>query len=589
MLDALLAAGDPAFLADVELLTDPARLRALARSWCLDAGAPARALLLRYLDGLLNPFHEPLVLRLFRRAVRAGDDEVMGRFLLLFDRSLRRKRGPGGRWTLSPSGFVRGEVVAAGGFVRGEAIGDAYLIDTPGGARVLRLSEQQRRDYEAYRLFAVPTRLLLRRRTWRYFDRLGRDQPQRYVPALVGPLLSCTDGEIHDEASFLDHWGLLHVLFRHSEHLHPRRGSIAWQDIPPAPAHEDLWRQCPDVLLRLATDAPCRLVSRWAGRLLQRQPPEVLARLSSVDLVNRLKDHRAETAATVARVLLGRGERDDLPVETWLSLLEVRGDWALSPILELCDRFLAPERLSMEQAVSLACSATPEVAHRSWRNYVGHHLMNGAPDPEVLLRLLAAPVAPLREEMAGRLRVFLAEKEQVSLPWLGAYLDSPHTDVRAEGLRWAREDRRFAEEPAVWRRLVSSAHPDLREPTLQALQEYQSDRPRALRDALPLTPENLRTLWARLLLTLHSGWRGERSLVRQLVGRLQWKPEEAGDLLPMLGVLLQLLKGSAWREALAGVVALVERHPEWEEAVTREAPGLVLRPPLAAEGAPSLP
>jgi hypothetical protein len=611
MLEDLLSSGDPTVLDDLDVLTDPARLRELARQWYQPAGsvvaaegnlqlAPrreARRLLLAYLDRPLNPFHEPLVVRLFRRAYKAGDDEVMGRFLLLFDRSLRRKQRSGGKWVMRPSRMLRGR-----------ALGDAYIVRMPKGVRVLRLGAQERRDYEAYRLFAVATRLLLRKRAWRYFHRLGRERPQRYVAALAPVLQRCTDGDFKDEPAFLGRWCLLQVLFHHSDSIRPaRRGSIwrkvsgsqrQWHEIPPAPAYEPLWTQQPEVLLELATEAPCRMVSLWAGRLLRRQGAEVLGRLSSAELFDRLSGPCAETVHAVAEVLLSRGVPDDVPVETWLTLLAARGEWALLPVLDLCERFLPPQRLALEQAVSLACLPFPLAAERGWRVYVAHHLQRGDADVPVLLRLLNAPVEPLRQEMAETLRRWLAAVE-VPAAWLGAFVESPHAGVRAEGLRWVAQDHRL-QEPLVWRDLAASSHGDVRNWCLEMLEAFQRGQPRLLGDALPLSAEGLRTLWARVLLTLppseaapasgaslgprserHRGWGSPLVLVRQLVARLEWQPGESDVLLPMLAEVLQRSSGAVWQEALAGMVRLVERQPEWEAMVEQEVPGLVLRAPAA--------
>src|SRR5262245_39267606 len=160
-LDELLAAGDPEFLGELDAVLDPKALRRLARRWCADARPEARALLLAYLSRRLHPFHEPLVVRLFRHAWRVKDDEVMGRFLVLLDCS----RSPKGR-----------------------TIGSACVLRLPSGRRVLTLGEDQRRAYEAYQVFSLPTRRLLQRRAWSYFDRLGRERPERYVPALAEAL-----------------------------------------------------------------------------------------------------------------------------------------------------------------------------------------------------------------------------------------------------------------------------------------------------------------------------------------------------------------------------------------------------------------
>ena len=309
MVEDLLSQDKPAFLDELDVLTDAKRLRSLARSWDFE-NSPGRGLLLRYLRRPLNPFHEPLVVRLFLRASRAGDDEVMGAFFVLFDRSLHLHQRRNGKWVVRPTMLKRGL-----------AIGDAYLVTMSQGAganpwtRVLHLTPSQRRDYEAYRLFAVPTRLLLRKRAWSYFNRLARDHPERYVPAMKDLLPRYSDVDAKDEPAFLGCWGLLQVLFHHSDCIRPsRRGSVwrgvgnwgwLYNNLPPAPACELLWQQHPETLLDLAMEAPCRVVSLWAGRLLRKQSSEVLGRLASIEVLVR--------PAHASSVLLRGGGFQDVP------------------------------------------------------------------------------------------------------------------------------------------------------------------------------------------------------------------------------------------------------------------------------------
>ena len=87
----LYARGDPLFVAELRRITDADRLGNFAARWYADPRPEARLFLRVYLDQPLNAFrHEALVKRLFKLAEAAGDDEVMGRFLVAFDRSLRR-------------------------------------------------------------------------------------------------------------------------------------------------------------------------------------------------------------------------------------------------------------------------------------------------------------------------------------------------------------------------------------------------------------------------------------------------------------------------------------------------------------------
>src|SRR5947208_12999466 len=87
----LLERDDPAFLDALRSVDDADALADFAGPWYDDRRPGSRRLLLEYLDRPLNAYrHEGLVKRLFKHAETAGDDQAMGRFLVLFDRSIRR-------------------------------------------------------------------------------------------------------------------------------------------------------------------------------------------------------------------------------------------------------------------------------------------------------------------------------------------------------------------------------------------------------------------------------------------------------------------------------------------------------------------
>src|SRR5919201_1208468 len=92
LLEELLEGGDAAFVDELRRIADADRLGAFAAKWYADQRPASRRLLLEYLERPLNAYrHEALVKRLFKLAEAAGEDEVMGAFLVLFDRSVRRK------------------------------------------------------------------------------------------------------------------------------------------------------------------------------------------------------------------------------------------------------------------------------------------------------------------------------------------------------------------------------------------------------------------------------------------------------------------------------------------------------------------
>src|SRR5262245_62689184 len=87
----LFQAGAPEFVEAVRRSVNAAALATFAETWFTDTRVEARRLLFSYLELPFNsPRHEPLVKRIFKFADGAEDDAVMARFLVGFDRTIRR-------------------------------------------------------------------------------------------------------------------------------------------------------------------------------------------------------------------------------------------------------------------------------------------------------------------------------------------------------------------------------------------------------------------------------------------------------------------------------------------------------------------
>src|SRR5262245_17145906 len=91
LIQELLERGDPEFVERLRRYCVAETLAGFAERWYQNKTPEARRLLLAYLERPLNAYrHEVLVKRLFKRAEAAGDDAAMARFLVAFDRSVRR-------------------------------------------------------------------------------------------------------------------------------------------------------------------------------------------------------------------------------------------------------------------------------------------------------------------------------------------------------------------------------------------------------------------------------------------------------------------------------------------------------------------
>src|SRR3954469_6053547 len=95
LMDEFFEAGDDRFLEELLKNRSAKKLRSFAARWLQDTRPFARRMLLAYVDdGCDRPNHRPLVKAIFKHAEKQGDDELLGRFLVAFDRIVRRRLVP---------------------------------------------------------------------------------------------------------------------------------------------------------------------------------------------------------------------------------------------------------------------------------------------------------------------------------------------------------------------------------------------------------------------------------------------------------------------------------------------------------------
>jgi hypothetical protein len=126
---------------------------------------------------------------------------------------------------------------------------------------------------------------------------------------------------------------------------------------------------------------------------------------------------------------------------------------------------------------------------------------------------------------------------------------------------------RARDQVELWRRLLESPYDDVRLKLVTDLEQRVARNGRALTERIALDPGLVRFLWAAVLLNIHRGNRYKPPVVRQIVQRLEQRPDDAKELLPILSVALRSLRGPEWRAGLSGVVQVIERRPELETDV----------------------
>jgi hypothetical protein len=590
--------GDPGFVDELRRVHAADRLGAFAPKWLADPRPFARAVLLDYLSRPLNCYrHEPLVKRLFKLAETARDDEVMGAFLVAFDRTVRRVRKTITRhkhenfpnraaaeaavraW--AAEGYENAQVSEWNRNVYAIAWKREEVVVMPGNTVMPRPAEAQRkreqplndwlreRFEKRFTLFSLPTRRYLRRRAWRYFRTLGKADPARYVRAAAGFLTRYTDADTDSDVHLLDNWGLMHALFRFSPAVVcPARG---WEfapgkllaDLAPAPRFEAVWAAAPDAVFDVLLGARCRAVRQWAVWMLRKHDAAWLAARPVATLL-KLADHADPDLSALGFDLLEQApDLAAVPVDEWLARLDGDDLAMLQRLSALLARRLDPARVATTDVLRLAAHRSKPVAE------LGLALLQRrsftAADAPLLLLLVQAESETVRPRLVRWLWERLTDFGPARPEWVLEFLDSKHADVRAVGWRWLNHSP-LKDDPAVWHRLIESPYDDVRGPLVAALAGRAGGA----------DPDVVRLLWAAVLLNVARGGRHKPGVVARVVDRLAAHPAEADTLLPLLAVAVRSVRGPEFRTGLAGVVGLAESQPELVPAIRQRFPELEL-------------
>jgi hypothetical protein len=439
--------------------------------------------------------------------------------------------------------------------------------------------ESARKRLEGFRLFSVDTRHYLRRRAWRYFRRVARTHPERYISAISEALALYSDADVANGLALIDNWGLVHALFHHSPVLESRpRGWLPAEgrslaELEPAPIYEELWRSAPRSIFDLLVRARCRPVRQWAARMLRRDLAAARTAVGVEDVLGLLAQDDPEVVEFAVEWLRGAEGLAAVSAERWLAVAESVSPTALEVLAEIMSRQVAPDRIALGDAARLAAGRPLPLA-RLGLSWLKARTANNDDERRSLLVLLEAQAEPLRPEILAWLRAVLASAPEFHWEWVLEFLDSRHDDARAEGMSWFRAEPRAHDDVTLWQRLLESPHDDVRLALARDLEARLAKADGAADLSLALNPDRLRLLWASVLLNVRRGSRVKPHVVEQVVRRLAQRPEEAEMLLPLLRVALRSLRGPERNAALAAVVRLVENRPESAPLVQKALPEL---------------
>jgi hypothetical protein len=571
--DELFHREDDRFLEELGNLYAPRKLASFADRWKKDPRPWVKEQLLSYLDEPMNhPGHHPIVKRIFKHAEKSGDHELMAAFMVSFDRSVRRKRKIRTRFDGLNDRWVQEEIlVTPRNAITAEPKGKAR---NPGTGAVTDVSDEIDSDS---RLFSVHTRYYLRRRTWRYFRRLGYRDGQAYIRAVALALKRYRDEDFAAGENILDNWSLLHACYQGydglgftSSHARSAEGRSV-SDLSPAPYFPELWKTSKafGVLLSLVREGRSRLVREWAMELLRRDHREFLTEMNPESLTSMLEHDAVDVQEFGLELLHDVKGLAEAPLTLWLRFIKTRNLTALAVVCDLMKTHVAAERLSLNQALDLAAAVPAPVAGLGL-SFLKERSFDDQENRVLLSRLAEAGCAAMGNEIAGFALPFFAPADRYDREAVSCFFDSLLPEIRNTAWDWMQRTDAAYWDPMLWHRLIETPFSDLRRRIVEGLERHPG--------GVPASSEVLAPLWVSLLLDAHRGGRQKLSAVRQAAKAIEVKPERADTLLPIIVTAVRSIRGPERTAGLAAAVTLVERNPDLMEKVRRLLPELVIDP-----------
>ncbi|WP_166827127.1 hypothetical protein [Thalassoroseus pseudoceratinae] len=573
---------DPHFLEELRQTHPMPELAAFADEWAADPREWAREQQMRYLSLPWNvPGHEPLIKHLLKAAETKQADELMAVCLVAVDRLVRRE--PTLRW--------RYDWVAQSGWEEWTLVNPRNTLLKPPPKREFRnpitgrmrsIPRSQPRDGV---LFSYHTRYYLRRRVWRYFRWMGYRRPGEYLVAISHALVLYTNDDLASGENLLDCWGLIHACFHGSEVLERTSSLVnvapgrSLAELKPAPYFPDLWKSSDafDVLWFLLQNARSRPIRVWAMELLREHHSDRFSDVPIDELLELFKHEEEEVQQFAAELFRKARGLEALPLETWLSLLELKNPLALSAVCETMIEHVRPERLALSDCLRLTMVEPTPVA-RLGLGYLRQRTFKTTEDRERLAQAADLRCQAIAADLTAWALPILGSDGNYNRDLVLRFFDSLNQAVRDAAWTWLLDDvnptqRDAASDPVLWVRLLETPFEDVRLRVIDALEHRNSS------GAARPSGDALAPLWTSVLLGVHRGGRQKLKAIRQLTAAIQKHPSRLETLLPVLAVALRSVRRPEMREALSAVATLADSESETLAMLASELPELELNEP----------
>jgi hypothetical protein len=338
------------------------------------------------------------------------------------------------------------------------------------------------------------------------------------------------------------------------------------KDLAPAPYWPGAWRDVEDELFALLRDARSRPVRAWVVAWLRQEYPRALVNVPVGRVLLLLRSSNEEAVMLGAELLPRATGLATLTVDAWKDLLAIHNLDALLVVSKAFEAHVARERISLADAVALALSSAAPVAELGLR-WAKDKGVEG-PDLHLLATLQGAPVETVRGEGVTWL-LSLLEADGDAKPGhaliLRDLMDSRFVDVRRAACAFVERAKGEVSLP-LWLALVESPYDDVRALVVKHAAEWEREA----------GPGELRHMAATVILAVHRGASAKQAMFRRIADRVVTKPEDADQLLPVLGVALRSVRPAEQRGALLAIARAAISNERLREAVSRHFPGIAI-------------
>jgi len=252
-------------------------------------------------------------------------------------------------------------------------------------------------------------------------------------------------------------------------------------------------------------------------------------------------------------------------------LLETRSVTALATICQAMNQRVSPDRLSLEQCVTLTCARATPVA-RLGLTWLRSRPVAGPQDRAMIGRLAAVECEAVGALAAEHALSILGSPQSYRMEEVTPFFDSLNPQVRRGAWDWLKPSSPGYDDARLWGRLMETPYDDVRLRLVEELNKRTrgTDGPRALRG------QDLSMVWTTVLLGVHRGGRAKLKALRQISEAIAERPDRADGLVPVLAVAIRSVRPPEARAGLSAILSAVAARPDLEETLARCIPELRL-------------